>query len=196
MGQLLIDANYNRTPILEGPPRGGMITTGSNNWSRLMPSNNNGAIVTEADGGLDYERMLNIDAYALPLRGWSLRILNAGYQQVFKILEQDAGGITKLDSPIEHRETLLTAVEWVVFPDNVLPIVLHNLANVVMDIGVLTDPLSYAVSAGNIVQFAKMRQYASIEIPTHAVDQICYKRTSGSTGIEMSWGEGIVGNHR
>lgn len=207
MGQFLIDANYNKTPILEGPPRGGIVTitsTESNDWHRLMPSQNTGVRITEVAGGADYERMLDLGYNSpLPLAGWRLRILNAGYQQIFKVVKHN-NDIVTLSAPIEHRETLPAAVEWVLFPDNILPITLHNLETTSGDgdtltIGVLTDPKSYAVSDGNVVELDRLRSRESLSIPTNAGDQICYKRgtaLSGNNEAEIAWSEGIIGDYR
>ncbi len=219
---LAIDGNRNVIPVYTGPPRGGVIniaSTPAGSWSRVMPARNDGALVAEADDER-YERMLKIGRadgdsgdslrgiqkgkasgsttrYSLDLRGWKLRILNDGYQQFFRVKEFDnATGRVLLDKDIEFRDALPTAVEWALFPENVLPIVLHNIEARVMDVGILTDPLSYVTNNNNVLKIARLRQHASVSIASNACDQLCVQRNTGSGSIVFSWLEGGVGDYR
>lgn len=217
-----LDGNHNPTQILEGPPRGGVVNiaaTPAGSWSRVMPARNDGALVVEADDAR-YASMLKIGhadgasgdplrgiqkgkasgsttRYSLDLHGWRLRILNTGYEQSFRVeVFENATGRVLLNKKIEHRDALPAAIEWVLFPTNILPIVLHNIGARTIDVGIVTDPMSYTTNNNNVLKLAQLRQHASMSIPSNACDQICVQRESGTGGIVFSWVEGGVGDYR
>lgn len=223
MSQLAIDANHNVATVLEGPPVGGVITIASTlagSWSRIMPSGNTGELVA-ASADDRYKRMLKIGRadgnsggslrgiqsgmasssttrYSLDLRGWRLRILNTGYEQIFGVVGfENSTGRVILDKEIRFRDALpATGIEWVLFANNILPIVVHCIGSPTIDIGVVTDPENYTTNNNTVLKIAQLRQHASVSVPANGCDQICVKRNSSGGAIEFSWLEGGVGDYR
>lgn len=193
--------------------------TPAGSWSRVMPSKDDGALVVEADDSR-YKRMLKIGKadgasgdplrgiqkgmasgattrYSLDLRGWRLRILNTGYEQLFTVEAfENATGRVLLNKEIQHRDSLPAAIEWVLFPHNILPIVLHCIDAPTIDIGIVTDPYQYTTNNNTVLKIAELRQHASVSISANGCDQICVVRNSGNAAIEFSWLEGGVGDYR
>ena len=165
-------------------------------WRRLMPHGNGAAVVSDNDFQLNIG---TLRAEILSVKAWNVKILNAGYQQVNRITDFN-DGIADLQLPLQYTEGLASlgsAIEWVVYPTLVFPLVVRfcaNANNVDLNIGVSDEDI---YTPTTIVQYSRIERELSCALPTQQADKVFYqiegsRENADNANIDLEWGEHFV----
>lgn len=190
MNSFSTDANQRATIVREDVPVGGLhalSTATANTWVRFLPHGNDAQIVT------DEPKQLNVGslrADVLTLKGWKLKILNAGRSLDYRIINYVSPNIV-LEKGIDNYETLPSgSIEYVLFPEVILPlgVTLHPDATDDVELG-FTDEDAYTPSRILPYSFVQAGRFSYFQ--TKHVDKLFYRfpSVSGSFKGDMYWGE-------
>lgn len=190
MNSFSTDANKRPTIVREDLPVGGLYAISSatvNTWVRLLPHGNTATTVT------DKPKELNIGslrADVLTLKGWKLKILNAGRSLDYRIIDYVSPNIV-LEDALDNYETLPSdSVEYVLYPEVILPfgVTLHPDATDDVELGFASVD---AYTPSRIVPYTLLEAGNLGYFQTKHVDKLFYRfpTVSDSFKGDMSWGE-------
>lgn len=189
---LLKDENYNVTQIRNGLGVSGYNTFSSvgnsdSQWTRLMPSGNDGALVSGEEKQLDLQ---TIRDDVLDATGWNLYILNAGNFREH-IITNVNGSVVTLENAV-NQNLPAAAVEYVLFPDVIVPFSITSMNAFIVDVGLTTEDVLNPTGIKKIgmIPTASDSNAKQIVLPMNAIDKIFFKKNSGSAmNVSLSWGE-------
>ena len=194
------DANYVPGTIRAGNGIGGYLLLGDtltvNQWYRLMPNSNTGALVAGDD------RKLNIGALrsdVLEIEGWNLVLLNAGYQHQYIILNHDrAATEVELTLPINYADGMRagglgSAIEFVMYPELLNPLGVNYSVGATdhIDIGVAREDLFVPT----VLKRDEIPPGELLMMNFERIDRIFYRFPAITTAAEnnLGWGEHYKG---
>lgn len=194
MSTFSLDANSMVTAIRTGSVIGGKydpsgLTTDT--WYRLVPSGNDAQKVATSDP--NYKWKLNLgtlraDITNANLTGWRLKILNAGYQESHVISEHN-GGIITLSAPIQHIAGLPAAVEYVIYPEVLNPLVVKCKG---------ANDVEFGRSEDEVYSLSKVDSIGDVEtgemlvFPYAALDKLCFRYATVGSTDRLFWGEHYI----
>ena len=196
------DTNYVPSTIRAGNGIGGYLllddTLVANSWYRLMPESDTGTLVTDNDRKLAIGS--TVLSGILEIEGWNLFILNAGYQQPYKILNHDRVlNQVELTEPIMYAAGLraagLTAnVHYVIYPSLINPLGLNYSVGATdyIEIGVTREDL---LAPTTIVKLDDIPPGELLMLHFERLDHIFYRFPTITTAAEnnLGWGEHYKG---
>ncbi len=193
MSSFSTDANRRPTIVREDLPVGGLHAISSataNTWVRLLPHGNTAATVADKPTELNIG---SLRADVLTLKGWKLKILNAGRSLEYKIINYVSPNIV-LEKSLDNYQTFASAaIEYVLYPEVILPfgVTLHPDATDDVELGFADED---AYSPSRIVPYTLVQAGKLAYFQTKHVDKLFYRfpSVSGSFKGDMAWGEHYV----
>ena len=196
MNALKRDANHQLTKIREGGLIGARVSHSgitADTWYRLCPNGNDAAVGTNPDT-FDLQT-LRSDIANHDIKGWFFKILTEGYKRTVRVSEANAAVVTveyMLAMKRPTTENLPATLEYVLYPDMVLPMQINHSddADDDMEVGFLNQDI-FALADANITVIETLSPGEALEIPTDMVDRIVYNfpTYTAMAANPFSWGE-------
>lgn len=193
MNSFSTDANHRQTMIREDLPIGGFHAISSataNTWVRLLPHGNDASTVTNESKQLNIG---NLRDDVLSLKGWKVKILNAGRAEELLIVDYESPNIILQDAP-DYADTLPSgSIEYVLFPEVILPFgaTLHPDATDDVELGFTSED---AYIPSRIVPYKLVKAGDREIFQTKHIDKLFYRFPTVDTTFrgDVFWGEHYV----